>query len=288
MKPLAQEDLAPLLSLIGQDRGIDLSIYKDAYLRRRLGKRLRASSAGSLQAYLRLLARNGEEVGRFMDTLTVNTSQFFRNPSCFALIGRVILPSLLPLVRERRPHSPFAWSIGCAKGEEAFSLAMLAAGIPGLHGGSAPCILATDIDSAVLDVARAGIYRASALRDVPPELAARFLRPGDGVFQVTPEIRGMVRFAGHDISRDPLLESFPLVLCRNLLIYLQRQAQEAIMDRLADCVTPGGYLVLGKSEILLGRARESFVPLHPTERIYQRAAGGLRSRRNNEHSRRIA
>lgn len=275
MKSLAEEDLKPLVSMVLKDRSIDLSKYKDRYLRRRIGVRLRASGAHNLKHYMKIMSQDEDEYRTFINTLTVNTSNFFRNRDCFEIISGEIMPALVPMVGKWNYSSPFIWSVGCARGEEAYSLAMLVIRHPGLRGNNSwKPILATDIDEGVLEEAREGLYSRRSFDAVPLEIKEFFIESDSRRMQVPEEIRRMVVFARHDILRDNLPGRYLLVLCRNLLIYLEKEAQEKLMKRLARSLHPGGFLVLGKSEILIGEAREHFIPVSPKERIYQKVNTG--------------
>ena len=271
MKPLAEEDLQPLITMVRQDRGIDLSRYKDRYLRRRIGVRLRASGAHNLKHYLRLLSRDEGEYGKFIDTVTVNTSNFFRNSRCFQMLADHVLPELNArgdLTSLRPPHF---LSAGCARGEEAYSLAILVSRFPQFTRELVrPPVIAIDIDISSLDAARAGRYGSRALAGVPAELKNGYFEKSGSLFSVSDRIKNLISFMRHDILNDPLPGRFLLVLCRNLLIYLEKEAQEMLIQRLTDSLYPGGYLVLGKSEVLVGETRSRFKPVFPGERIYQK------------------
>lgn len=272
MKSLRDEDLTPLLDIVRKDRGIDLAKYKDKYLRRRVSVRLRASGAETLAQYLKLLRQDPGEYTSFLDAMTVNTSSFFRNPETFETIASTIMPEIAAAARAGRHKPPYIWSVGCARGEEAYTLAILASRWPSLGEGERPPILATDLDQFALADARAGIYGPRALAELDPETMDRsFLRRG-ARRQVSEALRNLVAFASHDVLREPVPGRFLLVLCRNLIIYLEREPQERLMAKLASALHPGGCLVLGKSEILIGESRDSFIPVSASERIYRRVA----------------
>ncbi len=271
MRSLAEEDLKTLISMVGQDKGIDLGRYKDRYLRRRIGVRLRASGAFSLKQYMRILRRDEAEYRSFIDTVTINTSNFFRNSRCFELLAERVLPDLAAGADRASRRAPSILSVGCARGEEAYSLAILVSRFPEFSAGQGrPPILAVDIDDSSLAAAREGEYGKRSLEGIPGDVMSASFVERNGSFRVNEEIRGLVTFARHDILKDDLPGRFLLILCRNLLIYLEREAQDKLMTLLAGALHPGGYLVLGKSEILFGEARGMFKPLFPEERIYQR------------------
>lgn len=271
MKPLADEDLKPIISMILKEKGIDLSIYKDKYLRRRIAVRLRASGARNLKQYLKLISRDEAESRAFLNVLTVNTSNFFRNSQCFDIIDREIIPEIVSSAEIHSHRPPYIWSVGCSRGQEAYSMAMLIARYPLISSENLrPPILATDIDEVVLKEARAGVYRKSVVGAIPPDIREIFKKEDEQTYRVPLNVRKLVTFARHDILKDKLPGRYLLVLCRNLIIYMEKEAQEKVMSRLARALHPGGYLVLGKSEILIGEARDKFVPISARERIYKR------------------
>ncbi len=274
MKSLADEDLGPLISMVAEDRGMDLTKYKNKYLRRRIGVRLRASGAHNLNHYLKLMKQEPAEYQAFIDTITINTSSFFRNPGCFDVIARQVMPSVASMAAFPARRPPYIWSVGCSRGEEAYSLAILASPFPSLADIPKPAILATDIDRSILEEARSGVYGARALSELSPEMVgASFTRIGPR-YQVAAKLKGMVNFARHDILADDPPGRFLLILCRNLMIYLEKEAQELLIQRLAQALHPGGYLVLGKSEILIGGARGRLTAVSAAERIYRESSGG--------------
>ncbi len=286
MKSLADEDLEPLIAMVRDDRGIDLGKYKEKYLRRRISVRLRASRAHSLSHYLKLLRQDEGEYQAFLATVTINTSSFFRNRGCFDVLAGTVLPTVALMAGLQRRQPPFVWSVGAARGEEAYSLAILSSAFPVFAGATRPPILATDIDEPALAEARRGSYGSRALEGLPPAAVERFFKPDGRRFVLADPIRNLVTFARHDALHDELPGRFLLVLCRNLLIYLEREAQEKLMSRLAEALPPGGYLMLGKSEILIGEARERFVPVFPEERIYQKIPVDLPAQSSNGPRRR--
>jgi chemotaxis methyl-accepting protein methylase len=270
VKSIVDEDLTSLITMVREDRGIDLSNYKDKYLRRRIGVRVRASGAHNLHHYMKLLRQDPAEYRFFLDAMTINTSNFFRNQDCFRCIEEEVMPEVARMAASIPSRPPFIWSAACARGEEAYSLAILAARHESLSGAARPPILATDIDESALESARRGEYTDRDMGETPcPDLEGGLDREGEQV-RVPAPLRDLVTFARHDILRDPLPGRFFLILCRNLLIYLERGAQETLMARLAEALRPGGYLILGKSEMLVGATRGRLTAVSPAERIYRK------------------
>jgi chemotaxis protein methyltransferase CheR len=247
--------------------GFRLEGYKDKCVKRRINIRVRATQSSSPEAYRALLTENAAEQEHLLRVLTIHVSHFFRNPSTFEKLTREILPELL---HSRAPRELRLMSIGCAAGEEPYSLAIilrehfaeaLAAGRVSIRG--------TDVDLATLDGARKALYHPDRLAEVAPELLSRwFTREGER-FRLNQEIRSLVDFGHADLNDPQAIKECDLILCRNVLIYFERGRQEEILNGFADALKSGGILVLGKSETLFGAVRRRFRTVCPVERSYR-------------------
>jgi chemotaxis protein methyltransferase CheR len=262
--------LAALLAQIARARGIDCEAYKASCLRRRLAVRMRARGARTYQDYARVLATDGEEYDRLLDALTINVTKFYRNRETWDALAARYLPELWAA----RRGAVRCWSAGCASGEEPYTLAILllecARGGPGPEARTGPLVDATDLDRTSLERAAAGRYRAPAFEEMPPHLTARYCTAGE-TREVVPAVRALVRFRQHDLLREPAPHApYDLVLCRNVVIYFDRGTQQRLFDGFADALAPGGVLVLGKVETLLGPARSRLRLDDTRERIYRR------------------
>jgi len=243
-------------------------MYKDRCLKRRIASRVRALGLNDPQAYLQVLRRDSAEVDLLMTALTIHVSQFFRNPSMFATLERNILPELIQQVRAEGRGVVRLWSAGCSSGEEPYSLALVASA---LETTEIPLqIQATDLSPAILEVARAALFEPQRLAEVPAAVRERYFTPEAGRFRLIDAVRRRVRFASHNLLTDPDYPRADLILCRNVLIYFSREEQEKILSRFAAVLPPGGVLVLGKAEMLLGETRNLFRVESPAERIYRR------------------
>jgi chemotaxis methyl-accepting protein methylase len=247
--------------------------YKEKCLRRRIGVRMRACGVHTLGEYLAFLTRVPAEAERLRDTLTINVTRFYRNPETWDALRASVLPQLWAARQGRLA----AWSAGCASGEEPYTIAMLIAerareaGKPDwlerLH------VDATDIDRQSLERAARARYRADAVAELPAALAERYLLPDGEEFRVAPEIRSRVAISRLDLgSAAPPRANYDLILCRNVVIYFDRAVQERLFLTFASRLAPGGVLVLGKVETLLGPARNQLQLVDARERIYRRDA----------------
>lgn len=266
--------LVALAERIAGRSGLDMGAYKDRCLRRRIAARLRACGVHSYTEYLEVLDRQPEELDRLLDALTINVTKFFRNPETWAWLGAHLLPSLL----DARQGALRAWSAGCASGEEAYTLAILAADVLERMDRTAWLhrirIDATDFDRESLERAAAGRYDLRAFSESDPSVPERFCRPlADGRLEVLPELRSLVTVRRLDLTGEAApATGYDLICCRNVVIYFDRTTQERLMHLFADALGPGGILVLGKVETILGPARSRFDLVEPRERIYRKAA----------------
>ena len=268
---------AELRRIVRVRLGVDLAAYKNKCVERRLAVRLRARRCANLAEYLRVLSTEEGEVTRFLAALTINVTEFFRNPGCFERIREVCLPRLFGSEEgtSRRPlHRPIrAWSVGCASGEEPYSLAIVFREYMEEHPAVRRVrveIVGTDLDGEMIGRAGEGVYEEARLREVSPERRARWFRKEGRGWSVAPEIRSMVRFEAADAFRTQPLEPQDLIICRNMLIYLTREQQETIFAAFHRLLAPGGFLVLGKAEILIPPARRLFETCCARERIHER------------------
>jgi chemotaxis protein methyltransferase CheR len=267
--PAEDQQLLKLCRKIERDRGFFCSSYKDTCLRRRISVRMRVKGASSFQQYSEILDSDPLEYERLIATLTINVSKFFRNPEIYATIAAKILPEIAgpaaPVVR--------IWSAGCASGEEAYSLAVLCDQHAKAQDTASSRfeIIGTDVDANAITSARRARYAEAAFSETTPAVREMYFPISDGLRGPSPEIRSLVSFQRGDlldIGRPAARVS--LIVCRNVIIYFTRPAQEWLFQRFHEVLLPGGFLVLGKVETLLGKSRGMFDPVSPRERIFRR------------------
>lgn len=240
---------------------------------RRLRRRLVELGLADLGAYQRYLLEQEEEWGRLREICRIVISRFFRDQGLFDTLATTVLPELAASVKTCHTSTLRCWSIGCASGEEPYSLALLwqlHGALAGLRGSMKLEILGTDIDPALLDRARRGCYPGSSLRELPRAWKrAGFTRRGD-LFCLKEQFQSSVGFAIHDILRDQLPPTpFHLVFCRNLAFtYFDAAGQLLVQEKLARALVKGGILALGSHEGL--QADGNFVPWQEPLRIFRR------------------
>ena len=262
---------AALARKISRGSGLALQAYKDKCIRRRIAVRMRACGVHSYADYHALLDRTPGEYERLRDALTINVTRFFRNAETWSLLRR----SLVPTLCASEDGELLAWSAGCSSGEEPYTLAILVADF--LHGQNRSDRLdrvfidATDVDRVCLERARAARYPLDSLAEMPVELRRRYFESVETEYRVAEAVRARVRVRAHDMTAEPPpRRGYHLILCRNVLIYFDRPMQERLFTAFAEALAPGGFLVLGKVETLLGGARDRLTLIDPRERVYRR------------------
>lgn len=263
-----EEDFRAVRELLLEKRGFDLGMYRDHCIKRRIATRVRALGFHSAGPYLDILRRSEPELDALLAALSIHVSQFFRNPSTFATLEKSILPDLIRRAGKTGRKELRFWSVGCAGGEEPYSLALLLDEL-------APrtlqvSILATDISPPVLEQARQGVFDPLRLTEVPETVRDGYFTEEGRNYRLAERICKMVQFQRHDILASLEYPAADLILCRNVLIYFSREKQEHILTRFAEALPPGGFLVLGRAETVLGEARQLFQAESSVERIYRR------------------
>jgi chemotaxis protein methyltransferase CheR len=207
-----------------------------------------------------MLKADDAELEKFLDRVTINVSQLWRNPEQWEALEERILPDLADTA-PTQPHRVRAWSAGCSYGAEAYTLAACARrAIPRAH----VTVLGTDIDARMVERARAGVFSIEDARDAPTATLAAHFSLVDGGWHAGDDLKRMVRFERGDLLRlQPAPGSFDLVLCRNTVIYFNEDVRDALHGRLATSLRPGGRLVVGATERVSDPAAHGLVPESP-------------------------
>jgi chemotaxis protein methyltransferase CheR len=220
--------------------GIDLSLYKEAQMKRRLIALRDKRSFRSFADYYQSLSSDRELLDEFLDRMTINVSEFYRNPSRWEVLEQKVLPRLLA---ER--SSLKAWSAACSTGEEPYTLSMMLTEYKGLSTFS---ILATDLDEQVLEQAKNGFYFERAIQDVPTDKKRRCFSKQELGLKVTDSIKKQVTFRKQNLLSDPFGIDFDLIVCRNVMIYFTEEAKVVLYEKFSKALRPGGVLFVGSTE----------------------------------------
>ncbi|MFG1792145.1 CheR family methyltransferase [Nocardia sp. NPDC049149] len=263
--------LEDLLLFIRDSRGFDFTGYKRSSLTRRIRKRMQEARVADYLDYRDLLESNAEEFRHLFNTILINVTSFFRDPDAWQYLQREVLPEL---IANTAPDSDIrVWSAGCSSGEETYSLAIAFAEVLGID----ECVrrvklYGTDLDEEALREARSGVYPAKALDQLSVELRDRYFEPAGDKFVFRSDLRRRVIFGRHDITRDAPISRLDLLVCRNTLMYFNAEAQSHILDRYRFALRDGGFLFLGKAELLLSDG-DRFSVASMRQRVFRRKAG---------------
>jgi chemotaxis methyl-accepting protein methylase len=218
--------------------------------------------------YLGRVKEDPEERNRLAETFTVTISRFFRDRDVFARMEGSVIPSIL----ERGQKELRAWSIGCASGEEPYSLALLwKEKFQHRWPEVRFVVLATDVDEGLLKRAQQGRYKGSSVREVPEDLRGNAFSLENGFFVLTQAIRQSVEFKRHDMLREGPFPGMDVVFCRNLAFtYFSKERQKDVLKKISMSLNQGGYLCIGKTENLPLMYPTLFIPIYPKERVYQK------------------
>ncbi|MCB0322838.1 MAG: PAS domain S-box protein [Bdellovibrionales bacterium] len=245
----------------------DFSQYKPTTLLRRVQHRMGLLTIADLDDYLHFLKDRPTEIEALAQELLICVTSFFRNPEAWRVLQHEVIEKL---IYGAVPDEPLrVWIAGCATGEEAYSMAMAFSECLQDHRDLKVQIFASDISNNALKVARAAIYPEAIEADLTPDRLKRFFtREGNG-YRVSKSIREMVVFAAHDLKGDPPFFRLDLISCRNLLIYLEPEAQTEVLRKFHFALNPGGHLFLGSSESA-GRYEQGYKAVDSGARLYQR------------------
>jgi two-component system, chemotaxis family, CheB/CheR fusion protein len=261
--------LKTIIALLFEQTGHDFTLYKSGTLKRRILSRqtLIMPPLPAIADYIQLLKTDKSAVRDLARDLLINVTSFFRDPPVFKILQDRIIPELV----DRHPpgRSLRIWIAGCSTGEETYSLVMLFHEHLAASGRDIRLqVFASDVDADAIAEARAGLYTAEKVRPVSPDRLAKFFTAEVGQFRVLQEIRNCIVFSVQDVLADPPFSQLDLVSCRNLLIYLQPEAQQKVLSLFHFALRENGILILGSAETV-GSLSDCFASLAKAERIYR-------------------
>jgi two-component system CheB/CheR fusion protein len=272
-----QSGLEKVFILLRTQTGHDFSLYKKSTIYRRVERRMGLHQIDKIANYVRFLRENPQEIELLFKELLIGVTSFFRDPSAWEQLKDEVIPALL--AAHPKGGVLRAWASGCSTGEEAYSLAMVfkeALELAKPAGNFSLQVFATDLDRDAIDRARAGVYLANIAADVSPERLRRFFVQDEYGYRVGKEIRETVVFAPQNVTMDPPFTKLDLLICRNLLIYLDRGMQKKLIPLFHYSLNSGGVLFLGSAETI-GAFTDLFAPLAGKARFYRRLDSALRA-----------
>ena len=231
---------------------IDLNCYKEKQMRRRIDTLINKNGITSYDAYVDLIKKDKEKFEQFVNFLTINVSEFYRNPEQWKILEGEVFPKLIKTYGKNLK----VWSAACSTGDEPYSLVMaLSRQIPLANIK----VIATDIDKQVLDKARMGLYNEKSIANVPKDLKDKYFKKIGTSYQISDEIKRRVEFKEHNLLKDPYPTGCNLIVCRNVVIYFTEEAKDEIYKKFNQCMTKGGVLFIGSTEQIMNYKELGFV-----------------------------
>ncbi|MFC5588255.1 CheR family methyltransferase [Sporosarcina soli] len=243
-------DYATFIGKIKQKTGIDLSLYKEAQMKRRLTSLYEKRGFRNFIDYYAAIHKDPVLLEEFLDRMTINVSEFYRNAQRWEVLDKKILPKLLSNNKKLK-----IWSAACSTGEEPYSLAMVLSSHVPLRDIA---ILATDLDAGVLNRAKVGLYPERALKEVPSAVVNKHFVNEGHYYQVKDDIKKTVNFKQHNLLDDRYDTGFDLIVCRNVMIYFTEEAKDQIYMNFSKSLKPGGILFVGSTEQIFNPAKYGF------------------------------
>jgi two-component system, chemotaxis family, CheB/CheR fusion protein len=279
---VSDPELEDLIQHLQQTRRLDFRGYKRTSLRRRIRQRMEEVGCADFATYRAYVDANAQEFSDLLNTVLINVTSFFRDTDPWTVLSRDIIPQIVERKKEGQPIR--IWSVGCASGQEPYSAAMLFAEAMGVEWFCNNVkVYANDLDEAALRAARSATYTTREVDGVPPDLLAKYFEHVNSHYVFHRDLRKCVIFGRHNIVNDAPISRIDLLICRNLLIYLDSPTQNTVLPRLHYALNPGGILFLGKAETQLARSKQ-FEQVDLKSRLFrkvplewQRSRGGTLS-----------
>lgn len=230
---------------------IDLSAYKEKQMKRRIDTLIAKHKVVGYDKYVQVLKTDKKMFDEFVNYLTINVSEFYRNPDQWQLLEKEIIPELI----QKFGKNLNVWSAACSTGDEPYSLVMaLSRHIP-LNQIK---VLATDIDKQVIEKAKSGLYTEKSIAAVPEEFKKKYFTKIGPSYQISQEIKSRVDFKQHNLLKDTYPNNYHMIVCRNVLIYFTEEAKDEIFGKFQKALAPGGILFIGSTEQIINHREMGF------------------------------
>ncbi|TCN23043.1 CheR family methyltransferase [Mesobacillus foraminis] len=235
---------------INKKTGINLALYKEAQMKRRLISLYEKKGYKNFQDFYQAMEQDAGLLNEFLDRMTINVSEFYRNSRRWEVLEKQIMPKLL-----QKNQRIKIWSAACSTGEEPYTVAMMMSNFIPL---SQLRILATDIDENVLAKARLGIYHERSLNEVPEVFKKKYFTEENGYYSISPEVKKSVVFKKQNLLDEPFGSAYDLIVCRNVLIYFTEQAKDILYAKFSAALKPGGIFFVGSTEQIFNPGKYGF------------------------------
>jgi len=273
-----KQEIGSILHYLHTQRGFDFRGNHLSMLERRVYKRVHATKTGSYEGYFLYLQENQQELDELLHVLTINVSEFFRDPLAFEYLQSLISNTLQMKLRQGE-HNLRIWSAGCSTGEEPYSVAiMIREVLENIFDSEITIdIIGTDIDENALLGAAAGQYKEESLKSTRLGLVRKYFNQEEEHYTISEDIKAMVNFSTYDlldkksfVPPESVFGDFDVVLCRNVLIYFNQEYQSRIFHKLYKSLNKNGYLILGESEVPIGEYSNRFKRVSRYCKIFQK------------------
>ncbi|EFI66749.1 protein-glutamate O-methyltransferase CheR [Lysinibacillus sp. HST-98] len=243
-------DYEQFIEGIKRKTGIDLALYKEAQMKRRLTSLYEKKGYRNFVDFLKALEQDRDLMNEFLDRMTINVSEFYRNGKRWEVLQKKIFPKLLQTNKRLK-----IWSAACSTGEEPYSLVMVLSQLVPL---SQIQIIATDLDENVIQKAKLGVYPERSLAEVPSDIKAKYFEQEGSFYRVKDEIKRCVTFKKHNLLNDSYDSNYDLIVCRNVMIYFTEEAKDQIYNNFSKALRKDGVLFVGSTEQIFNPARYEF------------------------------
>jgi chemotaxis protein methyltransferase CheR len=266
-----EKSFQQILRKVRDETGFNLEQYRESYIKRRLTVRMRVCDANDYQSYYKILRTDPAEPKKMVEELSINVTRFFRDLSAWDYLKDNVLAQVIAAKDKAGDRRIRMWSAGCSYCEEAYTISMI------LHELLGPRIadykieiLASDFDQEALDIAEKAVFDETHFTETPQRYMDKYLSAYDEKYKVADRIRDLVTLRRHDLISGQKFQNMDLIFCRNVVIYFGEELKRRLYLDFYNGLKQGGYLMIGKTELLVGPARENFDIISTTERIYRK------------------
>ncbi|KZE77240.1 CheR family methyltransferase [Paenibacillus elgii] len=243
---MEDKDFLLFIKKVKDYTSIDLSQYKEAQMKRRLTTLRMKKGYTTFASFFEAMTKDKELFYEFLDRMTINVSEFWRNPNRWEVLEQKFLPDML-----RKSRKVKCWSAACSTGEEPYTLAMILAEL----NAQDSVVLATDIDDGALEKAKKAIYSDRSVRDVPAKYLQKYYRQENLTYHIADSLKKSIRFQKQNLLVDTFDTGFDLIVCRNVMIYFTEEAKHLLYHKFANALKPGGILFVGSTEQIFSPAQ---------------------------------